>query len=114
MVEKRYERKHLIISTTPEIQGKQIQEYLGLVAGEAVFGANVFKDFLAGLRDVVGGRSGVYETELRNARNSAIDEMSEQAEDLGANAVVGVDVDYETIGDSMLMVAVSGTAVKLT
>lgn len=113
MTEKRREQKHLIVSTTPEIQGRQIQEYLGLVAGEAVFGANVFKDFLAGMRDIVGGRSGVYESELRKARGSAVDEMNEQAAELGADAVVGIDIDYETIGDSMLMVSVSGTAVKL-
>ena len=105
----------MIVSTTPTIEGKRMAEYLGLVSGEAILGANIFKDLLAGIRDIVGGRSGAYEEELRKAKQIAIDEMVEQARALGANAVVGVDLDYETIGISsggnMLMVSASGTAV---
>ena len=105
----------MIVSTTPTIEGKRIAQYLGLVSGEAILGANIFKDLLAGIRDIVGGRSGAYEEELRKAKQIAIDEMVEQARVLGANAVVGVDLDYEAIGISsggnMLMVSASGTAV---
>ncbi len=105
----------MIVSTTPTIEGKRMAEYLGLVSGEAILGANLFKDLLAGIRDIVGGRSGAYEEELRKAKQIAIDEMVEQARALGANAVVGVDLDYETIGigsgGNMLMVSASGTAV---
>ena len=103
------------MSTTPTIEGKRMAEYLGLVSGEAILGANIFKDLFAGIRDIVGGRSGAYEEELRKAKQIAIDEMVEQARALGANAVVGVDLDYETIGigsgGNMLMVSASGTAV---
>ena len=103
------------MSTTPTIEGKRMAEYLGLVSGEAILGANIFKDLFAGIRDIVGGRSGAYEEELRKAKQIAIDEMVEQARVLGANAVVGVDLDYETIGigsgGNMLMVSASGTAV---
>jgi len=105
----------MIVSTTPTIEGKRMAEYLGLVSGEAILGANLFKDLFAGIRDIVGGRSGAYEEELRKAKQIAIDEMVEQARVLGANAVVGVDLDYETIGigsgGNMLMVSASGTAV---
>lgn len=105
----------MLHSTTHTIEGKEVSEYLGIVAGEAILGANLFKDIFAGIRDLVGGRSAAYEQELRKAREIALKEASEQAEHLGANAVIGVDVDYETIGDrgSMLMVSVSGTAVVL-
>jgi uncharacterized protein YbjQ (UPF0145 family) len=103
----------MLISTTHTLDGKRITSYLGLVSGEAILGANIFKDFFAGIRDIVGGRSAAYEEELRKARDIAVEEMSAQATALGANAVVGVDLDYETIGQgaSMLMVIASGTAV---
>jgi uncharacterized protein YbjQ (UPF0145 family) len=99
--------------TTPGLEGRRIVRYCGIVAGEAVLGANVFKDMFAGIRDLVGGRSGTYEKELRKARQLALDELAEQAADLGANAVVGVDFDYEVLGEKngMLMVTASGTAV---
>ncbi len=103
----------MIVSTTPNIEGKKIVKYLGLVTGEAIMGANVFKDFFAGIRDIVGGRAGAYERELRKAKETAINEMIEEAEKLGANAILSVDLDYETIGQSMLMVSASGTAVVI-
>ncbi|AFJ47630.1 heavy metal-binding domain-containing protein [Shimwellia blattae] len=101
-------------STTPSLEGHTIVEYCGVVTGEAILGANIFKDFFAGVRDIVGGRSGAYEKELRKAREIAFRELEEQAKDLGADAVVGIDIDYETVGKegSMLMVSVTGTAVK--
>ena len=101
------------ITTTPSIEGKRITRYLGIVTGEAILGANVFKDLFAGIRDIVGGRSASYETELRKARTIAMTEVQQAAAELGANAVVGIDLDYETVGGqgSMLMVSVSGTAV---
>ncbi len=106
----------VLVSTTPNIEGKQIVRYLGLVSGEAILGANIFKDFFAGIRDIVGGRSAAYENELRKAKSIALEEMKDQTRMLGANAVVGVDLDYETIGigksGNMLMVAASGTAVQ--
>lgn len=102
----------MIVSTTPSIEGKSIQEYHGLVTGEAILGANIFRDIFAGIRDVVGGRSAAYEKELAHAREIALQEMTEHAERLGAEGIIGVDIDYETIGTgSMLMVSVSGTAV---
>jgi len=103
----------MIITTTPTIEGKRIRDYRGIVTGEAILGANIFRDLFAGLRDIVGGRSAAYEKELRNAREVAMAEMSAAAKDLGANAVVGVDLDYEVLGQNngMLMVSVSGTAV---
>lgn len=105
----------MLISTTPSLEGKKVTKYLGLVSGEAILGANIFKDMFAGLRDIVGGRSGAYEAELRKAKAIALDEMVAEASSLGANAVVGVDLDYETIsigsGGNMLMVSASGTAV---
>jgi uncharacterized protein YbjQ (UPF0145 family) len=103
----------MIITTTPNIEGKRIKEYLGIVTGEAVVGANLFRDLLAGLRDIVGGRSGAYEKELRKARDLAFEEITEAALELGANAILGADIDYEVLGEKngMLMVSVSGTAV---
>lgn len=103
----------MIVTTTPSIDGKQITKYLGLVSGEAILGANIFKDLFASIRDIVGGRSASYEKELRRAKDIAIKEMIEEARKSGANAVVGVDLDYETIGadGSMIMVSASGTAV---
>ncbi len=105
----------MIHSTTPTIQGKEIRQYHGVVTGEAILGANIFKDIFASIRDIVGGRSAAYEQELQKARIIAFDEMSQQATELGANAIVGIDIDYETVGaqGGMLMVAVSGTAVTL-
>lgn len=105
----------VIITTTPTVEGRPIQEYLGVVAGEAIVGANIFRDVFAAVRDIVGGRSAAYERELERARNMAMQEMEQKCLDLGGNAVVGVDLDYEVIGSSgtMLMVSVSGTAVRL-
>ena len=103
----------MIITTTPSIQRKEISEYLGVVMGEAIMGANVFKDLFASISDIIGGRAGAYEQELRKARKIAVEEMSAEARELGGNAVVGVDIDYEVIRDGMLMVAASGTAVKI-
>lgn len=101
------------LTTTPSMEGRKIMRYCGIVAGEAVLGANLFKDMFASVRDIVGGRSGTYEKELRKARQIALDELSEQARELGANAVVGIDLDYEVLGEKngMLMVSASGTAV---
>ncbi len=105
----------MIVSTTHSVEGRPVQDYLGIVAGEAIVGANIFRDFLAGVRDIVGGRSQAYEDILREGRESAIREMTAQAGALGANAVIGVDLDYETVGanGSMLMVTASGTAVRV-
>ncbi len=103
----------MILTTTPTIERKQVVRYLGLVSGDAILGANIFRDFFASIRDIVGGRSAAYEAELRKAKDIALGEMREQARNLGANAIVGIDIDYETIGanSSMLMVSASGTAV---
>ena len=103
----------MIFSTTPTLEGHPIREYRGVVTGETIIGANVFKDFMAGLRDFFGGRSGTYESVLREAKDSAMREMAQRAESLGCNAIVGIDLDYETVGQggSMLMVTCSGTAV---
>ena len=103
----------MLVTTTPSIDGQRITKYLGVVTGEAILGANVFKDLFAGIRDIVGGRSGTYEKELHRARDIALSEMQAQAQQLGANAVVGVDLDYEVLGpnNGMLMVSASGTAV---
>lgn len=105
----------MILSTTPQIEGRPIREYKGVVTGETIIGANFVKDFFASIRDVVGGRSGSYEKVLREAKDTSIEEMMQRAEELGANAIVGIDIDYETIGanNSMLMVATSGTAVVI-
>ena len=103
----------MILSTTPTLEGKTIRRYLGIVTGEAILGANIFKDLFASIRDIVGGRSGVYEKERGRAREIAFAELQEEATRLGANAVVGIDLDYEVLGqhNGMLMVTVSGTAV---
>jgi uncharacterized protein YbjQ (UPF0145 family) len=103
----------MITTTTPSIEGKRITRYCGIVCGEAILGANVFKDLFAGIRDLVGGRSATYERELQRARDIAMQELSERARELGANAVVGIDLDYEVLGQNngMLMVSASGTAV---
>ena len=103
----------MIIVTTPSLEGRRITRYIGLVSGEAILGANIFKDMFAGIRDIVGGRSHAYEQELRKAKDIAVREMVEQAQALGANAIVGVDLDYENVGQSggMLLVSASGTAV---
>lgn len=103
----------MLIATTHTIEGKRVKQYLGLVSGEAILGANIFKDLFAGIRDIVGGRSAAYEKELRRAKQIALDEMAAEARALGGNAVIGVDLDYETVGQSggMLMVSASGTAV---
>jgi len=106
----------MLLSTTPSIEGKSITEYKGVVVGEAILGANIFKDLFAGIRDIVGGRSGAYEKEMANARDIAFAEMQERAAALGANAIVGIDIDYEVVGKDggMMMVSVSGTAVTLS
>ena len=105
----------MLLTTTPQIDGYQIREYKGVVTGETIIGANVFKDFMAGIRDIVGGRSASYEKVLREAKDTSMMEMMERAQQMGANAIVGIDIDYETIGGSgsMLMVATSGTAVVI-
>ena len=105
----------MIHSTTPSLEGKSIINYHGVVTGEAILGANIFKDIFASIRDIVGGRSAAYEEELQKARIIAFEEMSQQATELGANAIVGIDIDYETVGaqGGMLMVSVSGTAVTV-
>lgn len=102
---------NLIITTTPSIEGKPVREYLGVVSGEAIMGANIVRDLFASITDIVGGRSGAYEEKLAQARQIALDEMAAMARRQGANAVVGVDLDYEVIRDGMLMVTASGTAV---
>jgi uncharacterized protein YbjQ (UPF0145 family) len=103
----------MILTTTPSVEGRPIREYKGIVTGEAILGANLFKDLFAGIRDLVGGRSGTYEKELGRARQIALGELQQSAQELGANAVVGIDLDYEVLGqgNGMLMVTASGTAV---
>lgn len=105
----------MILSTTPQIEGHTIREYKGVVTGETIIGANIIKDFFAGIRDIVGGRAASYEDVLRQAKDTSLKEMMERAQIMGANAIVGIDIDYETIGSngSMLMVATSGTAVVI-
>lgn len=105
----------MIITTTPTIEGRPVRDYLGIVTGEVIVGANIFKDLFAGIRDIVGGRAGAYEGALRDARNEAFRDLEAEARDRGADAVIGIDIDYEVVGTngSMLMVSVSGTAVKL-
>jgi len=105
----------MIVTTTPTVEGRPVKDYLGLVTGEVIVGANLFRDLFASITDIVGGRSGKYEEVLARARTEAVEEMTEQARQLGGNAVVGVDIDYEVLGQngSMLMVSVSGTAVVL-
>lgn len=103
----------MITTTTPSVEGRKIKQYLGIVTGEAILGANIFRDLFAGIRDIVGGRSAAYEKELRHARETAMAELITAASELGANAVVGIDLDYEVLGqgNGMLMVSISGTAV---
>jgi uncharacterized protein YbjQ (UPF0145 family) len=105
----------MIVTTTNTIEGRRVLEYKGLVAGEAILGANLFRDLFASIRDLVGGRSGAYERVLNDARQTAVAEMTDKAASLGANAVIGVDIDYETVGQngSMLMVTAAGTAVRI-
>ena len=103
----------MLIVTTNAVEGKRVNAYLGIVSGDCIVGANVFRDFFARIRDLVGGRAGGYEKALRAAKEQALDDMVVQARELGADAVIGVDLDYETVGDSMLMVSANGTAVKL-
>ena len=105
----------MILSTTNTIDGKPVNDYLGIVTGETIIGANIFKDLFASIRDIVGGRSGSYERVLREAKDTALKEMTENASKLGASAIIGIDLDYETVGKNggMLMVTASGTAVKL-
>lgn len=106
----------MIVTTTPTVENRKIREYHGIVTGETIIGANIFKDIFAGIRDIVGGRSGSYERVLNEARQSAISEMTDKARKLGADAVVGIDLDYETLGANggMIMVTASGTAVSLS
>ena len=105
----------MLLTTTPTIEGRRITRYCGVVAGEAILGANIFKDLFAGIRDLVGGRSGTYERELQRARDMAMEELQQRAKDMGANAIVGIDLDYEVLGEKngMLMVSASGTAVVI-
>lgn len=105
----------MILTTTPTVEGQTIEQYCGIVIGEAVMGANLFKDLFASIRDIVGGRSGSYEDELTRARKMAFSELQQEARNMGANAVVGIDIDYQVIGEkgSMLMVSISGTAVRV-
>jgi len=103
----------MLITTTATLQDRKIRKYIGVVTGEAILGANIFKDFFAGIRDIVGGRSAAYEKELRRAKEIAMEEMQIEARRLGANAIIGVDLDYETVGKSMLMVSASGTAIEV-
>lgn len=105
----------MIVTTTPTVEGRPVRDYLGVVTGEAILGANIFRDLFAGVRDIIGGRSGSYEHVLREARQTALREMEEEARRLGADAVIGVDLDYETVSQgTMLMVTSSGTAVRLS
>ena len=105
----------MLLTTTPNVEGRRIVRYCGVVAGEAILGANIFKDLFAGIRDLVGGRSGTYERELQRARDIAMKELAERATEMGGNAVVGIDLDYEVMGEKngMLMVSASGTAVVI-
>ena len=105
----------MLLTTTPTVEGKPIRQYLGIVTAEAIIGANIFKDLFAGIRDIVGGRSGTYERVIEEARQNALAELQQKAERMGANAVVGVDLDFETVGNggSMLMVVATGTAVQI-
>ncbi|HLN62382.1 MAG TPA: YbjQ family protein [Symbiobacteriaceae bacterium] len=105
----------MIVTTTPSVEGRRVVQYLGIVTGETIMGANVFRDIMAGFADMIGGRAGSYESKLREGREMALQEMQVEAQRLGADAVIGVDLDYEVVGQggSMLMVTASGTAVKL-
>jgi len=103
----------VLLVTTDSVEGRRVAEYYGIVSGDAIVGANMFRDFFARIRDVVGGRAGGYENALRGAKEAAVEDMVAEAEAMGANAVIGVDLDYETVGDSMLRVSANGTAVRL-
>ena len=103
----------MLMVTTDSVEGRRVAEYYGIVSGDAIVGANMFRDFFARIRDVVGGRAGGYENALRGAKDAAVEDMVTQARAMGANAVIGIDLDYETVGDSMLMVSANGTAVRL-
>jgi uncharacterized protein YbjQ (UPF0145 family) len=103
----------MLTVTTDQIEGRRIVEYLGIVTGDAIVGANMFRDFFASIRDIVGGRAGGYEKALRGAKDAALGDLIEEARALGANAVVGIDLDYETVGESMLMVSANGTAMRM-
>lgn len=103
----------MLMTTTSVVEGRRARQYHGIVTGETILGANIFRDLFAAVRDVVGGRSGAYENVLRDARQTALDEMAREAERRGANAVIGIDLDYETVGRGMLMVTATGTAVVL-
>jgi len=103
----------VLIVTTDQVEGRRVVEYLGIVSGDAIVGANIFRDIFAKVRDIVGGRAGGYEKALRGAKDHAVADMVEQARALGADAVLGVDLDYEAVGDTMLMVSANGTAVRL-
>ena len=103
----------MIITTTHDVQGQAVSEYLGIIVGESIIATNIMRDIMASVRDIVGGRSGAYEEKMQEARDIALKEMSEKAEELGADAVLAVDIDYETVGNNMMMVSASGTAVKL-
>ncbi|GIO06180.1 YbjQ family protein [Brevibacillus reuszeri] len=103
----------MIVTTTSTLQGKEIEEYLDIVSGEVIMGANVVRDFLAGITDIIGGRSGTYESKLAEGREMAIREMKEKARSIGANAIVGVDLDFETLREGMMMVIATGTAVRV-
>lgn len=107
------EGRKMILTTTNTVEGHKVTDYRGIVVGEAIMGANVVRDFFAGVTDIIGGRSGAYESKLQDARDTAMAELEQRAAALGANAVIGIDLDYEVVGDSMLMVSVSGTAVIL-
>lgn len=103
----------MIITTTPSLEGRTIERYIGIVSGEAIMGANVVRDFFASVTDIIGGRSGAYENKLAQGREIAIQEMKEQARRLGANAIIGVDLDFETLRDGMMMCVATGTAVYI-
>ena len=103
----------MIITTTHDVQGQAVSEYLGIIVGESIIATNIMRDIMASVRDIVGGRSGAYEEKMQEARDIALKEMEEKAEELGADAVLAVDIDYETVGNNMMMVSASGTAVKL-
>lgn len=103
----------MIITTTSTLQGQEVEAYLGIVSGEVILGANVVRDFLAGITDIIGGRSGAYESKLQEGRELALREMTERARSLGANAIIGVDLDFETLREGMMMVIATGTAVKV-
>jgi uncharacterized protein YbjQ (UPF0145 family) len=103
----------VILTTTNSVEGRRIEEYCGIVTGEAILGANIFRDLFAGIRDIVGGRSAAYEASLHEARETALGELAERAKSVGGNAVVGIDLDYEVVGQSMLMVSASGTSVTI-